>query len=91
MEIEEYGRARFLVKSHGRDHLVDLITFDGNGACTCVHFLSRLKPAITEARRLRDFAPADCYRCPHIRKCRELLLDRFIVELMKKYPDNEDI
>jgi len=91
MEIEDYGRARVLVTSHGQTFLVDLVSFDLNGGCTCAHFLSRLKPEINRARELGNFIPGHFFRCPHIRAARDFILDQhFLPRLLELYPDNED-
>lgn len=90
MTVEPYERARFLVHSHGEEFLVDVLCHRGNGACNCRHFLTRIKPLIDEDKALREFKPGAKYRCPHIEKAREYLLDQFIVALRKQFPDDQD-
>lgn len=91
MEIESYERLRFLVNSHGETLLVDIACHRGNGCCNCVHFLKHLKPEIDEAQRLGTFKPGDQHRCPHIKFARGYLLDLFLAELLKQFPDDEPI
>lgn len=89
MEVQPYERGRFKVISHGQEFTVDVCVDGGNGYCDCPHFLSRLKPRIAEDKALGCFKPGNVYRCPHINAAREYLLDVFIKELIKQYPDNK--
>lgn len=92
MHVEPYERARFIVTGTGGEpHTVDLLCYRGNGKCDCAHFSVRLEQSIREAREERRFKPSEAFRCPHIRAAREYLLDKFITELRKQYPDNNDI
>lgn len=91
MEIEPYERARFLVTAHGERFLVDVLCHRGNGCCSCATFLARIKPRIDEDKSLKRFKPGDGYRCPHIKAARGYLLDRFVEELRKQFPDDEPI
>ena len=88
MTVEPYERARFLVHSHGNTYTVDLLCYRGNGRCDCPHFAVRIEKCIKGARENRTFKPGPEYRCPHITAAREHLLDQFLNELSKQFPDN---
>lgn len=88
MTVEPYERARFQVHSHGSTYTVDLLCYRGNGRCDCLHFATRIEKAIREAREGGIFKPGDLFRCPHIIEARRFLLDCFLKELAKQFPDN---
>ncbi len=90
MFVTSYDRARFTILCHGDEFLVDVLTLKGNGSCTCVHYLARLKPVIEQAQKDGSFVPSDRFRCPHITAARAFLLDHFIQKLMEQFPDNEN-
>ena len=58
----------------GEHHLVDLKELNGNGECSCEHFMYRLKPELERGER-------QVARCTHIRAVREHLLD-FVLETL---------
>ena len=61
------------------EHLVDLMSHDFNGECTCEHFTHRLGP-ILKGDRDPMHAPAGGLRCKHINAARDYLTD----EILKK-------
>jgi hypothetical protein len=91
LTIVPFERARFKIISHNRDHLVDLLCHSTSGACSCVHFLSRLKPQIDADKKLGRFQPGPVYQCPHIKAARDYMLTMFLKELLLQFPDDEEI
>lgn len=89
MRIEEYGRATFLVTSHGDPFTVDLLALKGNGQCDCLHFKTRLSKEIEQCKQRGTWKPGDHFRCPHIQFARQYLLDKFLGALAKQFPDNK--
>lgn len=62
----------------GAEHLVDLTTYRGNGACSCTHFNVRLR------KMLEDGAfPDSDLRCKHIERAREYYCLMTIAALSK--------
>lgn len=88
MTIEPYGRAMFLVTSHGCTFTVDCLANDGNGACDCVHFLARLKPEIERDQQSGVFVPG-VHQCPHIKFADQTLLRMFKRSLAQQFPDTK--
>lgn len=85
-EVQVYdGPLRFLVRSRKRDgvkHLVQLDAYNYNGACGCENFCNPL------LRKLREGAlPSDETRCYHIRRVREVLMDKFLREVSRRQSD----
>ena len=74
-ESKRSNPLRWLVSSGTRPgvtHLVDLADLDGNGACSCEHFVFHLEP------RLRSGKTTTPLRCKHIKVAREALINRTI-------------
>lgn len=88
MTVTPYGRATFLVESHGNTYTVDLLIDKGSGRCDCPHFRGRLQVDIKLAKENRTFKPGDEYRCPHIKAARNVMLDMFLEQMAKAFPDN---
>lgn len=91
MHLENTGRGTYVVTSHGQDFCVDVLPHSGNGCCDCPHFLSRIKPEIERSKSDGTFHPGAKFRCPHINHAREHLLDLFIEQLNKTFPDAEPV
>jgi hypothetical protein len=73
-----YGHLRLLVASDacdGREYLVDLVSYKGNGRCNCTDFETRCWPLIRDNKAGRR-------RCKHIHRSRQ-----FISELIKRPGD----
>lgn len=69
---------RWRVESESRPsapHLVDLLGYDGNGECSCPHFVFTLARELKMGR-----VPSPATRCKHIRAAREALLNALIRE-----------
>jgi len=61
---------RFLAgASKGEAYLVDIISYSGNGKCSCPHFEFRLEPKVKTG---------EIHRCKHILASREMALDIII-------------
>lgn len=59
-----------------REHLVDLVPYESNGACGCETFQMRYEP---ELRRMSKLERVSCrMRCVHIHLAREHALDEVI-------------
>lgn len=74
MRIVRIGRGQYRAYStsnpeHAYD--VDLLHYGGLGSCTCDNFLMCRKIRWREVRR-----PYDIFRCKHIRKIRNHVLDQ---------------
>lgn len=92
MRATHYELFRWQVLSDGGafSYLVDLMSFDGNGRCTCEDFTIRKEPTIRAAITSKTFTPSDQYRCKHILHCRTLQLDGFIQEGRRQFGHNND-
>lgn len=78
---------RYLIQSESRPeqlHLVDIKSHNCIGECSCEQFNLQIRPKITEAIEALEagqkFEPEnpDNYRCKHIRKIREQLINTVI-------------
>lgn len=56
-------------------HVVDLTGYNGNGECSCKHFVCTLARELKMGR-----APSPATRCKHIRAAREALINTLIRE-----------
>lgn len=76
MRIVRTGRGCYLAYSQSRTetaYAIDLAAHQGLGSCFCEDFLYRRYPRWKEVRR-----PFDAFRCRHIRKIRNHVLDQII-------------
>ena len=79
---------RYHVRSRSRpsEHLVELDTYDCNGACACEHFRFALEPFLKKGVRVSDADDcerADSLRCHHIKQARAQLTDDIIKQAVK--------
>jgi hypothetical protein len=89
MTVTHQERGRFMVESHGVDNLVDVLSNQGAGRCSCIHWSTRLQKDIEEAKREGSFDPkSPKFKCPHIEAADRVLLQLFKGQLMKQFPDN---
>lgn len=87
MSAERYDNPlRYMVASHTRketQHLVELDAYDGNGSCTCEHFMFRLGPQLSK----QGAQPGDANRCHHIKEARERFTNDLMALIKKKAGD----
>lgn len=76
MRLTKVGRGQYLAHSMSKPevaYMVDVSHYGGLGSCTCVDFVARRKPRWSEVRK-----PRDTFRCKHIRRVRNYILDAII-------------
>lgn len=78
---------RFNVRSASRPdivHLVDLIEYNGNGACSCEEFEFRLAPRLKEGSQ-----PNAVWECRHIRRAKRRLVEIVIRTIAEERKDKQ--
>jgi len=76
MRIVRIGRGHYRCHSSSRPEVaydVDIIHYDGLGSCTCDDYVCRRKPRWRDVRK-----PYDCFRCKHLRRVRNHVLDQIV-------------
>jgi len=82
MRITKVGRGAYLAHSMTQNdtaYAVDISHYGGLGSCTCTDFVARRMPRWREVRK-----PRDTYRCKHIRRVRNYVLDAIISHYAKQ-------
>lgn len=82
MVIRKTGRGAYLAFSMSKPdtaYAVDVSHYGGLGSCTCTDFVARRKPMWSEVRK-----PRDVFRCKHIRRVRNYILDAIIAHYAKQ-------
>ena len=83
MRIVRIGRGHYRVWSQSKPecaYVVDLSAHDGLGSCECENFAYRLWPRYKKVKK-----PYSVFRCKHIKRCRDFVLDAII----KHYQDEK--
>ena len=76
MRIVRIGRGNYRCHSSSRPEVaydVDIMHYDGLGSCTCDDYVCRRKPRWRDVRK-----PYDCFRCKHLRRVRNHVLDQIV-------------
>jgi len=76
MRIVRIGRGHYRCHSSSRPEIaydVDIIHHEGLGSCTCDDYVCRRKPRWRDVRK-----PYDCFRCKHLRRVRNHVLDQIV-------------
>lgn len=96
MPTTVYGHLRYLVPSDDArraDYLVDLVSYEGQGRCSCADWNTRCWPNIRDDKKARK-------QCKHIRRARlhleqflwkngfDLSADEIIQEWIRRYGSN---
>lgn len=85
LQVDEIGeRCRYRVHSEAKPqnvYLVDLLSNEGRGECTCTHFRTRVAPAIRDGTAPTDImTPLD----KHIEASRRYFFRQILLELAKR-------
>ena len=91
MRAEPTGRGTYTVESHGENFHVDVLCHQGNGCCSCFHFIRRIKPDIELAKADGTFHPHKKFKCPHLEFIDFLEIHESRMFLIKKYGESEPI
>ena len=86
LTVTPFERLRYHVgsRSKGGAHLVDIGSFRINGSCNgkcdCLHFQTKLMPALRTAylANPKSFKPQDDYRCAHLIAARKQAFDELL-------------
>lgn len=76
MRIVRIGRGHYRAYSQSRPETaydVDIMHYGGLGSCTCDDYVCRRKPRWRDVRK-----PYDAFRCKHLRRVRNHVLDQII-------------
>lgn len=81
MRLVRVGKGQYQAFSQSRPetaYMVDLHHYGGLGSCTCDDFVLRRKPRWKEIRK-----PYQIFRCKHLRRVRDFVLDGIIAHYSK--------